>query len=321
MRSVVVGVDNSTEAMGAVAVGEWIAERLSLTLVLAHVVEDKLAFPYGDETTHEEHLRRAAEEGERLLHALDRGRLRSTRRTLAHGEPADALTKLAHEEAAAFVVVGSRGRGAVRAALFGSVSRALPGRCDCPVVVVPPEAARRRLEADDMGSALVCGVDGSEEAGAAAAAAAAIADRGDLELVLVHVTAPPVSPAALPAPGVAAPVDHHARLIERQREAAARIIGIARRAVAHRAVDVVERVERGDPASSLERLAVEEDAALICVGTHGRGPVRAALLGSTSATLGAVASRPVMIVPSAARIPFDPWHACGRASHGPRAAA
>ena len=311
MRSVVVGVDNSTEALGAVAVAEWLAERLSLTLVLAHVVDDERA----------EHLRRAAGESDSLLHALDRGRLRDTRRTVLYGEPANSLAKLADEEAAAFVVVGSRGRGAVRAALFGSVSRALPSRCDCPVVVVPPEAARRWLEVGEIGSSLICGVDGSEEAGNAAAAAAAVAERGNLELVLVHVTAPPVSPAALPAPGVAAPVDHHAHLIARQRESAARLVGVARRAVAHRAVDVVERVELGDPAIGLERLAVEEDAALICVGTHGRGRVRTVLLGSTSATLGAVASRPVMIVASAARIPLDPGHAGGRASHGPRAAA
>jgi nucleotide-binding universal stress UspA family protein len=49
-------------------------------------------------------------------------------------EPAAALIR--ESEGAALVVVGSRGHGAARAMLFGSVSRGVTQRARCPVVVV-----------------------------------------------------------------------------------------------------------------------------------------------------------------------------------------
>jgi nucleotide-binding universal stress UspA family protein len=41
------------------------------------------------------------------------------------------------------IVVGSRGRGAFKAAFLGSVSTSLIGIARCPVLVVPPGAAHR----------------------------------------------------------------------------------------------------------------------------------------------------------------------------------
>ncbi|MGH3062673.1 MAG: universal stress protein, partial [Gaiellaceae bacterium] len=42
------------------------------------------------------------------------------------------------------IVVGSRGRGAFKAAFLGSVSNSLFGVARCPVLIVPPGAARAR---------------------------------------------------------------------------------------------------------------------------------------------------------------------------------
>ena len=57
------------------------------------------------------------------------------------GYPAERLADLADEEGAELIVVGSRGRGAFKAAFLGSVSTALIGVARCPVLVVPPGAA------------------------------------------------------------------------------------------------------------------------------------------------------------------------------------
>lgn len=51
---------------------------------------------------------------------------------------ADGLRRIATEREAELLVIGSRGHGAVRAALLGSTSHALAGDAPCPVVVVPP---------------------------------------------------------------------------------------------------------------------------------------------------------------------------------------
>ncbi len=50
---------------------------------------------------------------------------------------ADGLRRIAADRDAELLVVGSRGRGSVRAALLGSTSHALVGDAPCPVVVVP----------------------------------------------------------------------------------------------------------------------------------------------------------------------------------------
>jgi nucleotide-binding universal stress UspA family protein len=58
------------------------------------------------------------------------------RRVLA-GLPAERLADVADEEEAQLIVVGSRGRGAFKAAFLGSVSSSLIGVARCPVVIVP----------------------------------------------------------------------------------------------------------------------------------------------------------------------------------------
>jgi nucleotide-binding universal stress UspA family protein len=59
------------------------------------------------------------------------------------GEAADELLALARRLEAQVVVVGSRGRGAMKAALLGSVSGRVVQQTDRPVMVVSPRAARR----------------------------------------------------------------------------------------------------------------------------------------------------------------------------------
>lgn len=52
------------------------------------------------------------------------------------------------------------------------------------------------------------------------------------------------------------------------------------------------------PAAALVELAAERDARLIVVGTHGEGPIRGALLGSTPHKLLHISDRPVLVVPT-----------------------
>ena len=61
-------------------------------------------------------------------------------RRVVVGHAAERLADLADEEEAEMIVVGSRGRGAFKAAFLGSVSTSLIGVARCPVLVVPPGA-------------------------------------------------------------------------------------------------------------------------------------------------------------------------------------
>ncbi len=57
---------------------------------------------------------------------------------VVYGPPGDALLELAHEVSATLVVTGTRGHGALRAAVEGSTARRLACDADRPVVVCPP---------------------------------------------------------------------------------------------------------------------------------------------------------------------------------------
>jgi nucleotide-binding universal stress UspA family protein len=135
---------------------------------------------------------------------------------------------------------------------------------------------------------IVCGIDRSENSLRAAEAAAALAAVLEADTV-----------------GVLAYDDvkrfPYGDLEERERK----------RYAAHRHAESVlrdvrlparmERVaRRGDPAEVLNGIAAERDAALIALGSRGRGPLRAALLGSVSTAVIRAAERPVLVVPSSA---------------------
>lgn len=183
MRSVLVGVDDSDGARAASIMGSWLSDRLGLDLVLAHVRDDEPSSPYGD-AVHRERVRHRS--GRRAMALLNCLGPPTARRRVGSGQPADTLATLAGKEAAALIVIGSRGHGSLRSLFSRSVSRSLARQADCPVVVLPPPAFERvlRLDSADARPAVVCGVEGHEEAAETASVAAELADSARLDLTL-----------------------------------------------------------------------------------------------------------------------------------------
>ena len=149
-RSIVCGVDGSPGSQAALEVAVQLADRLRSTLILAHVGEPSYvayaaAYPFGGTagpTAVAEEAESEEEDSERLLQrvAVAAG-LPDAERRVAIGHPAEQLAELADEEDAELVVVGSRGRGALKSAFLGSVSYSLVGIAGCPVLIVPPSAS------------------------------------------------------------------------------------------------------------------------------------------------------------------------------------
>ena len=147
-----------------------------------------------------------------------------------------------------------------------------------------------------MTGSIVCGVDGSADSQVALGFAAQLAKRLGTRLVLAHIAELTHIPylAAAPFGGMAGPVAVTEE-IDSQEEAAQRLLHQV--AVDAGLAEVERRVAVGHPAERLADLADEEDAELIVVGSRGRGPFKAALLGSVSSGLVGVARCPVLIVP------------------------
>ena len=151
--SIVCGVDGSADSQAAVEFAAQLASRLGTRLVLANVAESAhipyaAAAPFGGGAVRmavTEEIDAHEKTAERLLEqvAVAHGLPGAERRVLV-GLPGEGLADLADQEDAELVVVGSRGRGAFKAAFLGSVSNSLVGVARCPVVIVPPGAAAAR---------------------------------------------------------------------------------------------------------------------------------------------------------------------------------
>jgi nucleotide-binding universal stress UspA family protein len=146
-KSIVCGVDGSADSEAAVAVAARLADQVGARLVLANVVEPAHA-PYatvgafGARTVEPvlltDVLGEQVRAAERLLEEIaEQPNLDGAETRVVSGLAAERLADLADEEDAELIVVGSRGRGAFKAAFLGSVSTSLVGVARCPVVVVP----------------------------------------------------------------------------------------------------------------------------------------------------------------------------------------
>lgn len=139
-------VEDSDGARGALRVSHTLAERLGLELVLVHVappteapgVSAALA---GQQRLREEELRDAAELLERV--AGEEGLDPDVRRIADVGPAASRIVAICEQEEAELVVIGSRGRAGLRAAMLGSVSSQVAVHAPCPCLVVPPAAWQR----------------------------------------------------------------------------------------------------------------------------------------------------------------------------------
>ena len=147
--SIVCGVDGSPDSQAALQVAARLAKQLNLRLIAVHVAEPAhvpyaAAAPFGGMAGRYalmEELDSQHEVADRLLEQVVLSAGLDAERRTALGVPAERLAEIADEVDAELIVVGSRGRGAFRAAFLGSVSNSLVGVARCPVLIVPPGAA------------------------------------------------------------------------------------------------------------------------------------------------------------------------------------
>jgi nucleotide-binding universal stress UspA family protein len=225
-------------------------------------------------------------------------------RLLPHeGRPVPAL--LAAAKGAELLVVGSRGRGAVRSALLGSVALHCVNHAPCPVLVVHPGASTPQPRR------VVVGVDGSGDSRAALVTAMDEAVRcgAEVEVVVAYQLADYWTDLT----SVIVPTEDQIRdgLQERTEDLVQGVL--AERGTSGDVPIVRTRVVGGAAGDVLVGRARGAD--LLVVGSHGRGAVRGLVLGSVALHCALHASGPVMVVhPQQARTAVpQPHHGAVRA--------
>jgi nucleotide-binding universal stress UspA family protein len=131
---VVAAYDGSDHSLLAARHAAALAAGLGRELVMVHVTDSDEAGVRADADLASE-LHEAARSSTSTL-----GKSVALDVTVAveHGDPVEQFMRVARDRAAALVVVGSRGRNALKAALLGSVSAGVVRSADRPVVVAGP---------------------------------------------------------------------------------------------------------------------------------------------------------------------------------------
>lgn len=198
------------------------------------------------------------------------------------GKMPDSLLERARD--ADLLVVGSHRGHPLWTALSGWMPLRVASRSRTPVTVVPDdwEATSGRV---------VVGLDEDESSAEAVDFAAREAAAGDQPLALVHTWTMPVPRMEGSVALLASPIE--ARAVQRKilRDAATR----AR--AAHPDLVIEQILEQTNPSSALLRAA--RGASLLVMGTHHRGLVKGALLGSIGQDVLAQSRIPVCVVPGA----------------------
>jgi nucleotide-binding universal stress UspA family protein len=133
---VVAAYDGSEHSLRAARHGAALAAALRQELVLVHVVA-----PGETGLRADEELARELDEAARACAATTPGATDPNFEVVVeHGDPSDRLIEVARARAASLIVVGSRGRGALTAAVLGSVSAGVVRVSDRPVVVAGPRS-------------------------------------------------------------------------------------------------------------------------------------------------------------------------------------
>ncbi|WP_062350539.1 universal stress protein [Herbidospora yilanensis] len=277
---IVVGVDGSAPALAAV---EYAAQDAARRHAALRIVHTRSAVVLDGElnTMRDRHHQHVLAEAQRRAWECAPDIQISTR--LVVGPPAERLREAARD--ADEVVIGSRGKGGFAGLILGSVGLSLVGHVPGPVVVV-------RKPARHTYGQLVVGYDGSDESEPALDFAFNEADRRGARLKLVYAWEPPTYAASAVVYGALL----QQLFDERVTFVWQRLAPWTRK---YPRVPVERTAVCGHPVFLLSEESRTSD--LVIVGSHGRGALACAALGSVGHGLLHRAHCPVAVVAAEGR--------------------
>lgn len=287
MPRIIIGVDNRKRSEDAIVFGGTLARAFDAEVTLVHAYPPDF-FGYPSARAHEDMLRGHADAT--LQRWADRLRdLEGVEtRAVPDYSPARALQKVAEDQHAGLIVLGSSHTGRLGRVLPGSTGERLLNGSPCPVAVVPAGHGTSRASAPPV---IACGWDGSPEAEAALGAAEELARAMSWSLRVVRAFEPVLY--SYP-PGLGVP--YAEVLTDRQTRAEQSLND----RVAHLSSDVAAEAELHQGTAADVLVGVSETVELLILGSRGYGPLRAVLLGGVSGKVLRSAACPIVVVPNGA---------------------
>ena len=274
MDNIVVGYDGSEPSLIAL---DWAAARAAARSSTVEIVSVNASDLF-DETA----IPAVLQDAERRFRDIAKDTHVQSRRV--NGRMPGALLRAA--ERADLLVIGAHRRRPLRAALAGWRPLRTVARSSVPIVVIPDDWS------DTEGRILV-GVDDDDSSSAAVDFAAREARDAGVGLTLVHAWQMPVPTMDGAVALLASPIEQkatHRRILD----AVADTVQAAYPGIA------VERILVNDnPSAAL--LTEARRSSLVVIGTHHRGPLAGAVLGSVGQDTVAQSRTPICVVPATDR--------------------
>jgi nucleotide-binding universal stress UspA family protein len=275
MVNIVVGYDGSEPSLIAL---DWAAARAAARSSTVEIVSVNASDLF-DETA----IPAVLQDAERRFRDIAKDTHVQSRRV--NGRMPGALLRAA--ERADLLVIGAHRRRPLRAALAGWRPLRTVARSSVPIVVIPDDWS------DTEGRILV-GVDDDDSSSAAVDFAVREARDAGVGLTLVHAWQMPVPTMDGAVALLASPIEQKA---------------------AHRRIldAVADTVQAAYPGIAVERMLVNDNpsaalltearrSSLVVIGTHHRGPLAGAVLGSVGQDTVAQSRTPVCVVPATDRV-------------------
>jgi nucleotide-binding universal stress UspA family protein len=281
LRNILCPIDFTTFSHSALERAVVIARAHGAAVTGLHVVAPTTVHGEMPTSTSEDVARLEAQ----LLKVLREADAPSPRAFVVAGRPALEIERLANALPADLVVMPRHGWTGLMTHACSTVTDHVLCHARAPVVVVPESTRPFTPESDGEFHRIVCGIDFSPASLRALRYAAALSrlDRG--QLIVSHVVSGRDQPSSTHMPD-RDPQDPNERL-----EFWRRRLHTAAGSDIPPDVTVEERVQVGDPAGEILRLAREQQSDLIVIGGHRGHPP-----GCVMSDVVAGASRPVLVV-------------------------
>jgi nucleotide-binding universal stress UspA family protein len=211
------------------------------------------------------------------------------RAEVGEGEPSSEIVRLAGEEGASLVVLGSRSRSRVREAFLGSVALGVLRTARTPVLMLhvdpdhvdaPGPRTQGGVSSPPMGDHVLFATDFSEAAERAFIWVERLAALRHGRFHLLHATS---------------------LALEEVPDAEQALAILEERLIRAGAKDVRTTVERPAPARAVINAAAGDAPPLVVMGTHGRGFLGRTVLGSVARAVAQESRAPLLLVPPHSR--------------------
>lgn len=263
-KPVVIGVDGSDASAAALSWGlDWAAHHQA-DVILLQIADDSFLSDRAVFRSESERVSMTLLEWGMNI-AREHGFSGSIEGIAKVGHPVEQFEQFSAN--ASLIVLGDHTGSKLTTAFFGSRSVKIAAVSQCPVAVIP-------VRGSIATTGVVVGVDGSEQSEHAVRIAADEASRLGLDLTAVYAWMPPLTPGLEQV--------WSQELLDVQHKVAEESLAIATAGLADRYPDVVvhRKVVQAPPVAALESEA--QNAALLVVGSRGRGGMARLLLGSVA---------------------------------------